>query len=379
MGVGFGGGGVSPLILHDTFTDTDNVLLTDHVIAPVNAPAATWATLRAGESDLKIASNAAIVTTSPSSSFVEVGEANVTIQANVNIASVGSGVNHLYYIYARVQNTSNMFMFMWGTVFGTRTMTIYEIIAGANTSRISITPTINVGDYALEVALAGNQVSFMVGADVLTWVSTLGQTATKHGFKINGDTGDKFLDYKITTRDATPIIQYYFGIIGDSISTNTTWPPAVYAGYKGGLCYGANHAATGASIMAQMDGQTTASASDNSDIIIIALGTNDNNAGDMTALQAKFESNIAALKISNPAATIYVMNVLPRWTDTGGGTVMDKSNIRAAIAAACTAQSVTCWDTFTTPWIVAADTSDGTHPTAAGYVKVKNKVLSLLP
>ena len=67
-----------------------------------------------------------------------------------------------------------------------------------------------------------------------------------------------------------------------------------------------------------------------------------------------------------------------RWTDAGGGTEIDKSNIRTAIAAACTAQGITCWDTYTTPWITAADTTDGTHPNAAGELKISTEVLSRL-
>jgi lysophospholipase L1-like esterase len=127
-----------------------------------------------------------------------------------------------------------------------------------------------------------------------------------------------------------------------------------------------------------MDAQTVSSATDNANVIIIALGVNDNNAGDMTALQAEYAENIAELKVSNPNATIYAMNVLPVWMDGGGGTVSDKGNIRTAIAAACTAQGITCWDTFTTPWITVADTADGVHPTAAGHAKIATEVLARL-
>lgn len=130
--------------------------------------------------------------------------------------------------------------------------------------------------------------------------------------------------------------------------------------------------------MNDLDTQAAAAAGDNATKIIIALGTNDNNAGDMEALQAKVESNIIALKASNPNATIYYMNVLPRWTDNTGATPVDKSNIRTAIAAACTAQGVTCWDTLSTPWITAAQTSDGLHPIAAGSQAIATQILARL-
>ena len=176
------------------------------------------------------------------------------------------------------------------------------------------------------------------------------------------------------------VCMYLFGILGDSITAVTTgWPVSVYAGYKSGKADGRNHAVAGHSIMSNMDADVLAAANDGANGIIIALGTNDVDGGDMVALQAEVEENIIELKASNPLATLYYMNILPRWTDTGGGTPIDKSNTRAAIAAACLAQSITCWDTFTTPWITSAQTTDGTHLTAAGHTAIANNVIALLP
>lgn len=163
----------------------------------------------------------------------------------------------------------------------------------------------------------------------------------------------------------------YLGIIGDSISAPDRgyWPlniPLIYDV--------SNKALSGKTIMADMDGQTDAAVIDNNEVVIIELGTNDDNSGDMVALQAKVESNIIKLKAGNPNITIYYMNVLPRWTNVSGAVINDKSNIRAAISAACAAQSIECWDTFTDPWILPSDTQDGTHPTVAGGVKIWNKI-----
>ena len=49
------------------------------------------------------------------------------------------------------------------------------------------------------------------------------------------------------------------------------------------------------------------------------------------------------------------------------------------VAAACTAQGVTCWDTYTSTWIDAADTIDGLHPNDADHAKILTQVLALLP
>ena len=163
------------------------------------------------------------------------------------------------------------------------------------------------------------------------------------------------------------------GVLGDSISAGyNRWPYNV----PGTIL---NHAVAGQDVVNNMDAQTVAAASDSAEIIIIALGTNDDgSAGNMAALQAEYEENVAELKVSNAGATIYAMNVLPRWTDVGGGTPVDRSSIRTAIAAACTSQGITCWDTFTTPWIAANETLDGLHPNVVGSAKIAAQVIARL-
>lgn len=162
------------------------------------------------------------------------------------------------------------------------------------------------------------------------------------------------------------------GIIGDSISNGSSTEWVHYLGVEDAT----NHAVSSQTIVSHMAAQVAAAANDNAKTIIIALGTNDDNAGNMATLQATYEAGIVALRASNPRATIYSMNVLPKWTDNTGATPVDKSNIRTAIAAACTAQSITCWDTFTSPWITAAQTSDGVHPTSAGHAAIASQVLA---
>lgn len=169
-------------------------------------------------------------------------------------------------------------------------------------------------------------------------------------------------------------------VIGDSISTpaynSLKWMEIVRDGYNSGRVSMPNYAASGTTILTHLDGQVVAAANDNADIIIIEMGTNDTTT---TGLQAEVEENIIELKSDHPNATIYFLNILPRWTDETGATPVDKSAFRAAIAAACTAQSVTCWDTFTDPWITASDTADGLHPNASGYAKIAAAVLARLP
>ena len=167
-------------------------------------------------------------------------------------------------------------------------------------------------------------------------------------------------------------------ILGDSISTSAIgWQFKTMQGHTSPTEL-IRHSVDANSVMNGLDAQVVAAASDNADFIIIALGTNDNNTGDTPVLQAEAEENIVELKGSNPRATIYWMNVLPKWTDAVAGPEVDKGNIRTAIAAACTAQGITCWDTYTAPWITQAQTTDGTHPTAAGHTAIAAQVLTRL-
>ena len=172
------------------------------------------------------------------------------------------------------------------------------------------------------------------------------------------------------------------GLIGDSITADSItvldrWP-LVLCNAVTGIWGRANHAVSSQSIVTHMAAQAAACAGDNADKIIMALGTNDNNAGDMGVLQATVEAAIDTVRASNTRARVYYMNVLPCWTDNTGATPSDRGNIRTAIAAACTSKGVTCWDTYSTPWIDAGDTSDGTHPTVDGCAKIVAQVLARL-
>jgi lysophospholipase L1-like esterase len=171
-------------------------------------------------------------------------------------------------------------------------------------------------------------------------------------------------------------------IIGDSISATTAgairWPYSICDTFAGGKAATINHSVAGQSIAGHMATQAAACANDQASVIVMALGRNDNNGGDMSALQGVVETTIDTLRASNPAARLFYMNVLPAWTDVGGGTPVALDNIRGAIAAACLAKGVSCWDTVTSPWIAAADTTDGTHPNQAGQDKIAAQVLARL-
>ena len=202
-----------------------------------------------------------------------------------------------------------------------------------------------------------------------------------------GNISNAFLLNREATQEEIQLLTFSYAskkllrlsILGDSISDQVTdWPYPTARQHNDGEVTIFNHAVAGNSIIASLATQVAAAANDNADIIIIHIGTNDDDAGDMGALQAVYEAGIIALKASNSRTTIYAMNVLKRWTNPGGLAEVDKGNIRTAVDAACTAQGITCWDTYTATWIDAADTTDGVHPDVAGIVKVSDEVIALL-
>ncbi len=161
-------------------------------------------------------------------------------------------------------------------------------------------------------------------------------------------------------------------VLGDSIpasgSSVVRWTNYLPDQWNGGRVSLFNHAVAAHSIMANMDAQTVAAASDNADVIIVALGTND---ADNPAINAEYEENLNELKASNPRAMIYAMGILDK---TVAG---DRVAVNVRIAAAAAAAGCTYWDT--TGWIVpATDTSDGLHPNAAGVAKIVTQILALL-
>ena len=187
----------------------------------------------------------------------------------------------------------------------------------------------------------------------------------------------KAFDLYMKSNSESPFGDIVLGIVGDSISDVLDNYPDGYPDNFVPASYNLNpFAYSGANIIDEGQDYVDFIVGDVYDIIIIALGSNDNNGGDMGTLQTTAETMIDTVRTNNPNASVYWMNALPRWTDVGGLTEMEKGNIRTAVEAACTAQGITCWDTYTVPWIVVADTLDGSHPTVGGGVKIYNEIIA---
>jgi hypothetical protein len=162
-----------------------------------------------------------------------------------------------------------------------------------------------------------------------------------------------------------PIISF----LGDSIALYTSrssWPLGIATEKNYRVI---NHAVSAKAIMSSPDGmddQTAAAATDGASIIIIELGTND---VDDAGITAKYAADVAALKVSNPGATIYGMGILNKTTETY------RTTNNARISTACTNAGITYWDTE--GWITAAiDTVDGLHPNNLGAAKIVTQILA---
>ena len=177
------------------------------------------------------------------------------------------------------------------------------------------------------------------------------------------------------------------------VSPTTTWPRLLglgdstiadtSIGWFKQLCdtyapreWDKNRGHSGDSITDNLPGQVTLAASDNADKIFIMMGRNSGGgtpATDETVLAAQ----LSQLHTDHPNAVIYQLCLLE--SDPPYGTyAAEKAAIQSAVATAQAAGvPVTFWDTA--GWIdPATDTSDGIHPTEAGYTKIKNEVLALL-
>jgi lysophospholipase L1-like esterase len=165
--------------------------------------------------------------------------------------------------------------------------------------------------------------------------------------------------------------------LGDSITDGTlTWSERLVNAYRYGCNRYFKRAIAGGKIMSgaqSMDVQTLAAASDDADYILILLGENDTASDDLTT---EYQENITELATSNTRATIYCMGVTP---SSSADRDTKNTKIAAAVAGAVLAgANAVYWNTD--GWIdYATETSDGVHPTAAGAIKIMNRVLALLP
>jgi lysophospholipase L1-like esterase len=135
-----------------------------------------------------------------------------------------------------------------------------------------------------------------------------------------------------------------------------------------------NHGWSGSAIMGagghHQTAQAVEAANDDASIIILQHGIND---PDDPGITATYGANIAALKLSNRAARIFGMGILP---NLGANSAARTAN-NARISTACSNQGIPYWDTdgLYDP-TAGVGTSDGIHPNDAGARAIRDFVLA---
>jgi hypothetical protein len=240
-----------------------------------------------------------------------------------------------------------------------------KIVAGVRTSLVStVTNVTYVAGARFGISRDGNTFSFFYNG-VLQGTATVTDAQivnnTRHGIfsTLPASTLDAFRFRSARARR--------IAILGDSISNSITtdvdWPYHLVRDSAIGCVDCKNHAVSGQTVLTHMDAQTTASASDNADAIIVLLGINDTTS---TGFEAEYTENLNELHSSNPNATIYALGLLP---NSGTPYVERRTTYNPLIAAAASAAGANYVDTA--GWIdPATDTSDGLHPNATGAAKV---------
>lgn len=319
----------------------------------------TWNNVAAGAVSIQAGSHSAAIS--------ECGAADVDIEATLNVlAAVNTAI-----IVRSNSDASNRIALILNSDNDACYFYRYDSLSGVgqftNMSAVG-TPSFDAGVHAVKVYMYGTSYRLFVD-DVLTHVMTYASylTNTYHGIGCYlAAAGNACYFNDITVRASTGWKR--FATLGDSITAaGGGWQDLTRNQYNGSKMHQMNHAVGSQSIMTHMDAQTVAAASDDADIIIIALGTND---GDNAGITAEYQENLTEIMGTNPRARVYGMGILPR---TGGA--RDANNPR--IAAACAAAGATYWNTD--GWIdPATDTSDGVHPTPAGHQKIATQVMALL-
>ena len=264
------------------------------------------------------------------------------------------------------------------------TIGMVEILNGIPTVLIAQTSTVaNLWDCPIEIRRAqGSNVFQLFFNDAQVGTDQTINNAAIINNKYHGVFDLSFQQNKTSMFFySTPGTAKRISVFGDSIDADTpgssvnTWVRYLSECYKAGNNVFMDHAAASATIKTNggndLTTQVAAASGDNADLIIIKMGTNDANADDQNAKTTIINNAIDALRSTSPNATIIYVNFPPTWS---GGVPVDKSTVRATIAAACAGKGILCIDTFTNPVYANADTADGIHPNASGKRKLFNRV-----
>lgn len=146
-------------------------------------------------------------------------------------------------------------------------------------------------------------------------------------------------------------------VLGDSIALY--WPSWFKGAYQGGWAAVWNRAVGGQSIVLHMAAQVASAANDNADLVIVALGTNEN--GTLEQNKSVYAAQLQQLLIDHPNARIYCQQVMRKDNGTSKYNSTSSQAIRQCVAEAATER---IWTTDCDLWIDGI--TDGTDPYTNG-------------
>lgn len=190
-------------IVHDTFTDTNDVNLTAHT-PETGGPWTIWGN---GSAAASIQSNAAVTTTTTALVRVDAGTADVVVIATVSGTLLANNNHQLYFRMTDEQLLLNCWYYR---ISASGNVRIYEVVNDVHTLRGSTTVTVATGG-SMIVRCSGSDIRgfYRSPAGVYTaltaYTSTVHQAETRHGFQIGSPaTLDGFTVYPINITNSLP-------------------------------------------------------------------------------------------------------------------------------------------------------------------------------
>lgn len=297
----------------------------------------------------------------------------------------GSAANqyHLHFYadasnYIRVYHgTANQLLFNW-TAGGIAENVPIGCSCWPTTDFLMITIAGNKSGNSCKLLINGEENSFKKDTMAGTWAGSISSNLCGFGgyrgstftlSLVGGLSNVTIYNRAITEAEARSLLIRPMPVltgIGDSIlqyTSRSSWVQglALTRGWRV-----VNHGYTGTSIMGggahDMTAQVTEAAGDNASVIVLQHGINDANDAGITAA---YGARIAALKVSNPAARIYGMGILPN----SGATSAWRTTNNGRISTACSNQGIPYIDTDGL-YDPATHTSDGVHPNDLGAAAI---------
>lgn len=184
------GGGVSPYLLRDTFTDADGTNLNGRAVEEGSATPATW-TVNNGAYNIQSNRANQTGTVDPTMATADAGQANAATSVVGNLAGQHNGIGSLL----RFSDNSNH----WLADLNPVGFQLFEVNGGGYTSRASSAGSFPASaDHTIAATCNGTSFTASVnGGNGINYTSSFGQANTRFGIKTS-KSGQRMDDFQVT-------------------------------------------------------------------------------------------------------------------------------------------------------------------------------------